>query len=156
MATFSFFECGPSGGASGDPFRDEIPAAGVAVTNIRVTSDHNTSIVGHRKYLNSIQLTYSDNGHTVRHGQDHGTPQNIALARQEYIVEVSGKYGDFIDRFNIRTSRGQNFGPSGIGGDGGRMEFRYHVPDGMAIIGFFGSSGACVDALGIFYRPISG
>jgi Jacalin-like lectin domain len=152
MATFSLFECGPSGGATGDLFRD-LPAAGVTVTKIRVTSGHNTSVGGHPKLLNSIQLIYG-HGHTDLHGQDHGTPQNIDLAGQEYIVEVSGKYGDFIDQFNIRTSGDRDFGP--FGGDGGRIEFRYHVPDGMAIIGFFGSSGACVDALGILYRPISG
>jgi Jacalin-like lectin domain len=155
MVTFSLFECGPSGGATGDPFRD-LPAAGVTVTKIRVTGDRNTSVGGHPKLLNSIQLTYSNHRHTDLHGQDHGTPQTIDLAEQEYIVEVSGKYGDFIDQLKIRTSGDRDFGP--FGGNGGRIvkEFKYHVPDGMAIVGFVGSSGACVDALGILYRPISG
>jgi hypothetical protein len=155
MATFPVFKCGPSGGATGDHFDDEIPAAGVTVTKIRVTSGPNPSIGNHR-FLNSIQLTYSDHSPPVLHGHEHGTPKIIDLVGQEHIVEVSGKYGDFIDRFNNRTSSGRGFGPSEIGGDGGHMEFTHRVPDGYAIIGFFGSSGACVDSLGIFYRPISG
>ncbi len=157
MATFSFFKCGPSGGTSGDHFDDEIPAAGVAVTNIRVNHGDNDHVAGRGKYLNSIRLTYSDHSQTAPHGHDGGnrsTTKKIDLAGQEYIVEVSGKYGSYIDRLFIRTSSGQTFGP--FGGTGGHTEFTYHVPDGMAIIGFFGSSGDCVDALGILYRPISG
>jgi hypothetical protein len=151
MATVPVFECGPSGGTGGDPFHDEIPAAGVTVANIRVFSGRNAR-VGSGKYLNSIQLFYSDHSQTVRHGHAKGTRRDIALAGLEHIVEVSGFYGLFIDQLSIRTSSGRNLGP--FGGNGGTRQFRYHVPDGMAIIGFSGSSGDCVDALGIFYRPI--
>ncbi len=78
MATVPVFECGPSGGTGGNPFHDEIPAAGVTVANIRVFSGRNAS-VGSSKYLNSIQLFYSDHSQTVRHGHAKGTRRDIAL-----------------------------------------------------------------------------
>jgi Jacalin-like lectin domain len=116
MATVPVFECGPSGGTGGDPFHDEIPAAGVTVANIRVFSGRNAS-VGSSKYLNSIQLFYSDHSQTVRHGHAKGTRRDIALVGQEHIVELSGFYGLFIDQLTIRTSNNRNLGP--FGGNGG-------------------------------------
>src|SRR5262249_32117376 len=156
MATFSFFKCGPSGGTGGthfDDFRDEVPAAGIAVAKIHVNHGDTDHVAGPGKYLNSIQLTYTGHSHhTDQHGLDGGdtsTTEKIDLAGQEYIVEVSGLYGSYIDQLNIRTSRNRDLGPFGGNGGDHTRKFSYQVPDGMAIIGFFGSSGACVDALGI-------
>src|SRR5215469_12421804 len=61
-----------------------------------------------------------------------------------------GRYGDQANVITIRTTL-QTFQP--IWTNGGQVEFRYQVPKGFEVIGFMGSSGDFIDAIGIIARP---
>jgi len=137
------FQCGPSGGQGGNRFDDEIPADGVFISQIDVWSG---------TYIDAIQLTYSDNSRTTKHGGPGGSLSTWALNAGESIIEVYGFCGSYVDSLAIRTNM-RNL-PT-VGGNGGSIQYTYRVPDNMHVIGLLGASGSYVDALGIFFREVS-
>ena len=84
-----------------------------------------------------------------RHGGSGGNPKDFKLAPGEYIIEVGGKYGRFIDSFWIKTNQGKT---EKWGGGGGNVNFTYHAPPGTRIFGFFGRSGVFLDSIGVIMR----
>lgn len=135
------FLCGPSGGTGGTHFLDDI-SLDISIVAVQVWSG---------SYIDAIQLTFSDQSTTVKHGGPGGSPwMTPAFLPGQRITGFSGFYGDYIDSLTIQTTLGPF--PT-LGGSGGSKEFRYHVPSDMIIAGLFGACGSYLDALGIFYRP---
>jgi hypothetical protein len=48
-----------------------------------------------------------------RHGGDAGDETIIALNAGEFITEISGRSGQFLDSLTIRTNQGRHFGRFG-------------------------------------------
>jgi type 1 glutamine amidotransferase len=81
----------------------------------------------------------------------------IQLDADEFVTEMSGT----IDKFDVNddivitslriVTNLQTFGPWG---DGNGAPFTVPVQSGSGIVGFFGRSGAYLDAIGAYVRPI--
>lgn len=135
------FQSGPSGGTGGDTFTDDIPADGIKIQSIEIR---------HGDYIDAVKLNYSDGSSSAQHGGGGGNRSVISFESDEFLTEISGRYGSFVDSMTIRTNV-QTFGP--FGGNGGSKDYRHQVPEeNMEIIGFFGSSGSYLDAIGIVGR----
>ena len=135
------FQSGPCGGTGGDTFTDDIPADGVKIQSIEIR---------HGSYIDAVKLNYSDGSSSAQHGGRGGNKSVIEFEADEFLTEISGKYGAYVESMLIRTNV-QTFGP--FGGNGGPKDYRCQVPEeNMEIIGFFGSSGGYLDALGIIGR----
>lgn len=106
-------------------------------------------VIRHGSYIDRLQFQYSD-GSSTTHGGGGGSQDQIDLEPDEYLTEISGTYGDYVDSLLIRTNV-QTFGP--YGGNGGTRSYRYQVPEeNMEIIGLFGAAGNYMDAMGIIGR----
>ena len=155
---FALARRGPSGGQGGSPFDDgelgnfirsfnplpfPILAGGVQIARVRVFSG---------AYIDSIQVTYAPSagitGQPGKHGGGGGARKDLLLQPGEYITEVSGRSGDYVDSLTIRTggSRSQTMT---WGGSGGSRSFDYKAPPGTQIVGFWGRSGQYLDAIGV-------
>ena len=149
---------GPSGGPGGSPFDDSdlgnfirspypLPgptlAGSVQIASVTVFSG---------VYIDSIQVTYAPSegitGQPEKHGGGGGHPQDLLLQPGEYITEVSGRSGDYVDSLTIRTggSRSQTMT---WGGSGGSRSFDYKAPPGTEIVFCWGRSGQYLDAIGV-------
>jgi hypothetical protein len=84
----------------------------------------------------------------ARHGGSGGRDNVFRLDEDEYIIGLSGRYGDAIDSIRIHTNRrvSQLFG-----GRGGDSDYRIEVPSGYQAVGFSGRSGDVLDAIGLTY-----
>jgi Jacalin-like lectin domain len=144
--------CGPSGGLGGNSFYDEYPPDGAFVLQINVWSG---------SYIDAIQLVYNNGSMTPKHGGSGGTLTTWGpWLPGERLIELSGRYGDYIDSLSITTVLYPGAPPrtyKTLGGSGGSIPFKYSVPQNMEIAGLLGASGSYVDALGIFLRvsPLS-
>lgn len=130
---------GPSGGTGGAPFDDmrdlfeDDPPADLRIVRLNIRA-------GAR--IDAIEVSWS-NGQFARHGGDGGDFHDGGGLE---LTRIQGHYGTRVDSLLIPTigdSPGEFFG--GGGGDG---EFRYEVPPGFRLIGFFGRAGSELDALG--------
>ena len=135
------FQSGPCGGTGGNTFTDDIPADGVKIASIDIR---------HGNFIDAVTLNYSDSTSSGRHGGGGGVSETVTFESDEYLTEISGRYGNVVDSLLIRTNV-QTFGP--FGGNGGARDYRCQVPEeNMEIIGLFGSSGSFLDAIGIIAR----
>lgn len=129
------------GGDAGDFFRDR-PSPDAAILKVRVRTG---------RFVDAIGLLYTDGTETY-HGGTGGDPASLTLdvEQGEFITEVSGRHGQFIDAIHVRT----NLRPKGFGGGGeGGAPFAFRAPPGQQIIGFWGRAGHLIDALGILLAP---
>jgi hypothetical protein len=105
-------------------------------------------------FIDGVQLVYGlSDGRTATsalHGGAGGNVNTFRLDSNEYIVGISGRYGNYIDALQIHTNRRTS--PI-YGGTGGREDFLIDVPSGNQEVGFIGRSGRYVDALGLAYAP---
>jgi hypothetical protein len=116
---------------------------------IRSGGPHKCVIAIQVLYRNATtgQLTLGD-----QHGGVGGEQTIIALNAGEFVAEISGRSGQFLDSLTIRTSQGRHFGR--FGGLGGGADYEFPDTGGREeILGFFGRSGTLVDALGVHTRP---
>ncbi|WP_269768037.1 jacalin-like lectin [Burkholderia ubonensis] len=74
----------------------------------------------------------------------------VSLDDDEYVIGISGRYGDRIDSLRIYTNKKTS---NVFGGTGGTQEFGYTAPPGQMIVAFIGRSGAALDAIGVVYAP---
>jgi hypothetical protein len=130
------------GGDGGRPFVDRM-AADEVLTSMDVC---------HRSdwMVNKIRLNTSV-GARSSHGADMAGQScvNIQFAAGEYITEISGGSGLYLDRLALMTNQGRQFGP--YGGPGGKP-FR-QVADNGRFLGLFGRSGAWIDRIGLVTSP---
>jgi hypothetical protein len=72
----------------------------------------------------------------------------------EFITEISGRSGEFLDSLTIETNQGVRVG---FGGPGGGPVEGYEIPPETVgqqeVVAFFGASGDLIDRLGIHTRP---
>lgn len=136
---------GYSGGCGGREFQDTIPANAREAVGV---------IVRHGAYIDSLQMGIEKTDGTIvllpQHGGNGGRQDIFFLATGEYITEIWGKYGSFVDSIQFRTSTGRT--SPRYGGTGGCANYRYNAPPGYEIAGFYGRSGAYIDAIGVVLK----
>ncbi len=141
---------GPVGGNGGGPFDDEALAQGLEIRNV---------LVWFGAYIDAIQIQY-ENPMTreltwsPRHGGT-GTSKlaMITLKPDEFITEISGRTGRFVDSLTLNTTL---FRYGRYGGLGGENDYEFPDPEPEQpeeVFAFFGKSGAYLDAVGIHTRP---
>jgi hypothetical protein len=132
-----------AGGRGGSPFSDRDFPPGTRLVEIRIASGDT---------VDSIQGIYQiPNGRIVegaRHGGGGGRVTSLRLDSDEFVIGLSGRYGDTIDSMRIQTNKraSQQFG-----GRGGDRDYRIDVPGRNQAIGFVGRSGSLLDAVGLIY-----
>ena len=152
---YTLTRTGPWGGSGGSPFddREYLPyfrgyfmgdvVAPVQIARMSISSG---------SFIDSIQVTYTNNseilGQPRRHGGGGGSRRDLVLQPGEYIIAVSGRYGDYVDSLTIRTG-GSRSQIVTWGGTGGARSFNYVAPPGTQIFGIWGSSGQYVDRIGL-------
>ena len=142
---------GPSGGGGGGEFNDERQ-----LIELKLPANHKVTRVVIRtgEVVDSVQILHipliiiPSSTFTPTEGIGGGE-QSLELGPDEHITQIDGRYGLLVDSINIRTSRDRVL--SG-GGSGGVQGYLYQAPPGLQIVGFFGRSGARVDAIGIVLR----
>ncbi len=101
-------------------------------------------------YVDGIKTTYLLAG--VKREHQHGstdTPNQLfEVGDNEYIVEISGKYGSKLDSFTVKTSRGRYHT---FGGGGGSTSFIVPAKYKCVIAAFHGRSGSIMNAIGATY-----
>jgi hypothetical protein len=135
-----------SGGQGGFEFADRDIPSGSRVLEIHVFSG---------KYVDAIQMTYvlPDSREMMgpRYGGNGGRESIFHIDSDEYVVGISGRYGDYIDSLQIQTNKRKS--PL-WGGSGGVREYRINVPAGNQAVGFTGRAAKYLDAIGLVYMPI--
>lgn len=146
---------GPVGGPGGHPF-DDLADLGLNGSTMRIAG----LIIRSGKFIDGITPVYLDgNGQLAlpKHGGDGGLETRIGLRPGEFITEISGKSGEFLDSLTVETNLGARLG---FGGPGGGPVEGYEFPpetDGLQeVVAFFGASGQFIDRLAIHTRPHSG
>jgi hypothetical protein len=147
---------GPSGGAGGEycDTNDVHPAFRLASINVQSGST-----------IDSIGMTFDIPLGDVD-PRDRGVPAEklcggtggsakqpaLTLAPKEYIVRVSGHYGNTVDSLYIQTSAPQfrNFGVQNPTSPG---SFDYIAPEGMVIAALVVKACTFVDAVGVILQP---
>ncbi|MBZ5643390.1 MAG: hypothetical protein LAO19_11565 [Acidobacteriia bacterium] len=132
-----------AGGSGGTEFVDADVPAGGRIVEVRIHAG---------EYVDSIQMIYTmPDGRPLeaaRHGGDGGRGISFRLDQGEYIVGISGRYGQYVDSVRIRTNKRTS---EVFGGRGGEREFRIDVPDDSQATGFIGRAGEYLDAIGLAY-----
>ncbi|KAF8694542.1 hypothetical protein HU200_038165 [Digitaria exilis] len=109
--------------------------------------------------IDSIEFTYTDESsqrHTAgRWGGPGGYPHTIDLADSEYVTEISGTYGTFqgvtvLTSFKIVTNE-RSWGP--WANENGK-HFTFSVPTSTSVVGFYGSGGTFLDAIGVYLHQL--
>ncbi|GBF25981.1 hypothetical protein MnTg02_01017 [bacterium MnTg02] len=137
---------GPSGGVGGHPFDDEPYLEHARLSEIRVWSGY---------AINAVQLLFDIDGDAVesrKHGGHSGSIGTLRLDDGEYLTEIYGRYGSYVESLCLRTNRGQI---RRFGGQGGSNEFVYLAPQGFQITGFWGCAGEMIDSIGVHIAPVS-
>jgi hypothetical protein len=134
------------GGNGGNAYSDPVIQTGGRVIAVQIQA-------GER--IDSVQFTYSlPNGTTassLRHGGSGGQANTFQLDRDEYIVGLSGRYGETVDSLRIITNKRTS---QVFGGSGGDHDFQVIVPNGNQAAGFIGRAGDYLDAIGLVYMPL--
>ncbi|MEM7619446.1 MAG: jacalin-like lectin [Pseudomonadota bacterium] len=104
--------------------------------------------------INAMQLVLDVDGEAIeyhKHGGNGGHLGGMALSHNEYILEIYGRFGSYIDSLTFRTNLGQI---RRFGGQGGHVDFIYASPANYQIIGFWGRAGHIIDAIGVHIAPV--
>jgi len=150
---------GPVGGPGGAPFDDltdlGLDAATIRIIGLIVRDDKD-------KFVNAITPIYIDGAGNLalpKHGGDGGKEEvpGLGLRSGEFITEISGRSGEFLDSLTIETNLGVR---RGFGGPGGGPVEGYELPPDterpQEVVAFFGASGTLIDRIGIHTRPHQG
>lgn len=129
------FKIGAVGGTGGGSFDDSVINSPVATIAVHAGS-----------YVDALVVTYQ-NGTQMFHGGGGGQVNNpFTLNSGEFITELIGRAGDYVDQLTIVTNQ-RRFGP--FGGSGGNP-FTIQLPPDVWVFAFWGQSGSYMDALGIY------
>ncbi|CAL4895742.1 unnamed protein product [Urochloa decumbens] len=152
---------GPWGGRGGDP-RDDIAAAGVAPHRLESVA------IRAQGAVDAISFTYAGvDGAPRKAGPFSQRRQKmfpfcrcfgnqVKFGATEFVKEICGTYGPFgghacvVLSLTFVTNAGKH-GPFGEPTHG--TPFRVPVQDGGRVVGFFGSSGSLLDAVGVYVHP---
>jgi hypothetical protein len=141
-------EAGIYGGRGGTPFSDTHIPLGARISEVRVYGGD---------FVDGIQAVYTlSDGRTLEgpvHGGTGGRRNVFRLDTGEYIIGISGRYGEVVDSLALRTNKRTS--PT-FGGRGGNRNFSFQVPSGNQAIGFTGRAGRYLDAIGLNYTPVRG
>jgi Jacalin-like lectin domain len=145
---------GPSGGTggnSGDTDSDEgLLEPGTRVARVELGHDVSHGAVGR------IQFTHLRNNGTIldlpNHGGFGGEQLTFDLDREEHIIKISGTYDKFVRSITVETNNPVK--QLTVGNQVGAGKYTYEAPSGFEIVGFYGRSGALVDAIGVVLRAI--
>ena len=123
-------------------------------------------------WIDAIQVITASGPLPLRGKANGGDEVTVSWPDNEYLVEVSGTYGQFfggtVGQVAFKTNTGRVLGPYGKGfGDGAGKTFSFSVPDGNQIVGFTGrtyvndvhpmlAAKAAVATLGVVYESLSG
>jgi hypothetical protein len=136
-----------AGGSGGNAFSDNEFRSGGRILEIRVFAG---------QWIDGIQIVYElADGQIVtgsRHGGSGGRQNSFRLDPDEYITGISGRYGERVDSFQIRTNRRTS--PM-FGGSGGNRDYLIEVPYGEQGVGFTGRSGIYLDAIGLLSMRVN-
>src|SRR5215510_14507879 len=105
---------GPVGGQGGGAF-DDAADLGLNVATMRILG----LIIRHGSLIDQVTPIYLDGDGNLgipQHGGDGGGEDRIGMAPGEYITEISGRSGRFVDSLTIETNRGRRLGFGGSGG----------------------------------------
>ncbi len=135
-----------AGGPEGIQFADTDIPTGVRVLEVHIFSGD---------FVDAVQMLYTAPDGRVLAGPRYGGPggqQNIfRLDSDEYIVGLSGRYGNYIDALQIRTNKRAS---SLFGGRGGNQRYNIDIPGGNQAVGFVGRAGEYLDAIGLTFVPL--
>lgn len=135
-----------AGGTGGNLFQDDLIPPDARILEVRIASG---------AFIDSVQLVYAlADGRTATsrlHGGTGGQVNPFRLDADEFVIGISGRYGNNLDSLRIHTNKRTS--PT-YGGSGGRQDFRIDVPQGNQAVGFIGRSGRYVDAIGLIYGPV--
>lgn len=141
---------GPSGGRGGRPFdhwRESNEARDIMGVSLLIDN----------QVIRCISVIYRDRRQT-KSGYCDPPPgrlsidgwKGFSLDADEYIIGISGRYGDRIESLRFYTSKKNS---PVYGGSGGTVEFGYTAPSGQKIAAFIGRAGDNLDAIGVLYAP---
>jgi hypothetical protein len=146
---------GPIGGPGGAQFND-LTDLGLDGSTMRIAG----LIIRSGDFIDGVTPIYLDGGGQLalpKHGGDGGLETRFGLRPGEFITEISGRSGEFVDSLTVETNLGARIG---FGGSGGGPVEGYEVPpdtDGQQeVVAFFGASGTFIDSIGIHTRPHPG
>ncbi|WP_321787855.1 jacalin-like lectin [Burkholderia pyrrocinia] len=107
-------------------------------------------------WLDNIQGVRAS-GTLAPHGGAGGSAAGFTVPAGQYLVRMYGIAGDSaITQISFVTNTGQTFGPYGQNqGQTRTTPFDYTVPTGMQIVGFTGSAGQYLNAIGVLYAPVT-
>ncbi|XP_072955904.1 protein GOS9-like [Typha angustifolia] len=136
---------GKWGGDGGGPFD---MGAATRLANIRIR---------HGAAIDAIQIMYEVDGKmkwSTQFGGNGGALTEISLKDGELLTSISGHYGSFgnitvIRSLSFSTNLNTTYGPYG---EQQGTTFSIPLQEGK-IVGFFGRSGALLDAIGVYLRP---
>ena len=140
-------KCGPSGGIGGSDFADT-PSPEVRITALTVW---------HGKWVDAIQVFWSDGTSSPKHGGGSGDGTTIPLADGEYLVGIFGRYGEKVDSIGFVTNN-RVCGP--YGGSGGDVDYHYNdakhedvkpTSPSVTIVGFCGREEDYIYAIGCVF-----
>lgn len=107
-------------------------------------------------WVDAVQITYIlPNGRTLnspRYGGSGGDRRVFRIDSDEYIVGLSGRYGQYIDSLRIHTNKRNS--PL-YGGRGGARAYNIEIASGNYAVGFIGRGGNYLDAIGLTYLPLA-
>jgi hypothetical protein len=142
---------GPVGGPGGGAF-DDLTDLGLNASTMRIAG----LIIRSGQFVEGITPIYLDGDGQLalpNHGGDGGLEMRLGLRPNEFITEISGRSGEFLDSLTLETNLGARIG---FGGPGGGPVEGYELPpdtDGQQeVVAFFGGSGQFIDRLGIHTR----
>lgn len=153
---FSGAPAGPSqmaetpiaGGGGGSGFSDREAPLGARISEVRVRASD---------LIDAVQVIYllpdGRSADGARHGGAGGRDFIFRLDSDEYVIGLSGRYGDNIDSLLIHTNKRTS---QLFGGRGGDRAFRVGVPAGNQAVGFAGRAGDYLDAIGLTYSTATG
>lgn len=143
----NYFKAGPAGGGGGDIFDDGILEDGLELAGLIIRSGN---------WIDAIQPLYRPRGSSQRaipgnyHGGTGGEVNQFTLAPSEYVIQIAGNWGNYIDEIFIATNLNNQYH---FGKGRGIAPYTFQVPDmGWEIVSFFGRSHTFVDALGVYIR----
>jgi hypothetical protein len=136
--------CGPSGGAAGEEFADDVLLEDWQVAEVRIHAQEQVHAV------QIVHVTCDGRRHAYPvHGRTVAEPYILQLKDDEFIVAISGHFSGQVDSIRIHTNKRVSPLLGGADGGGG---YAYEAPSGSEIVGFCGRAGDSLSAIGVVLR----